>query len=59
MINDFDNDDDKHFLWKMIEQEPGVYKIQSLGTNGYLQVTESADRFDRFIVDDQTTGAYD
>jgi hypothetical protein len=44
MINDFDDDDDKHFLWKMIEQEPGVYKIQSLGTNGYLQVTESADR---------------
>jgi len=40
MINDFDNDDDKHLLWKMIEQEPGVYKIQSLGTNGYLQVTE-------------------
>ena len=44
MINDFDNDDDKHLLWKMIEQEPGVYKIQSLGTNGYLQANESADR---------------
>jgi len=44
MINDFDNDDDKHLLLKMIEQEPGVYKIQSLGTNGYLQVNESADR---------------
>ena len=44
MINDFDNDDDKHFLWKIIEQEPGVYKIQSLGTNGYLQVTEFGSR---------------
>ena len=44
MINDFDNDDDKHLLWKRIEQEPGVYKIQSLGTNGYLQANESADR---------------
>ncbi len=44
MINDEDCDNDKYYLWKMIEQEPGVYKIQSLGTNGYLQVTESADR---------------
>ena len=43
MINDNDDNDAKHLLWKMIEQEPGVYKIQSLGTNGYLQVTESAD----------------
>jgi hypothetical protein len=44
MINDNGDDNDKHLLWKMIEQEPGVYKIQSLGTNGYLQANESADR---------------
>jgi len=43
MINNVGSDIDKHYLWKMIEQEPGVYKIQSLGTNGYFQVTESAD----------------
>ena len=40
----------------MIEHEPGVYKIQSLATKGYLQITKSADRV---IEDDQTTGAYD
>ncbi len=44
MINNVGSDIDKHYLWKMIEQEPGVYKIQSLATKGYLQVTESADR---------------
>jgi hypothetical protein len=46
----------KGHFWKMIEHEPGVYKIQSLATKGYLQITKSADRV---IEDDQTTGAYD
>ncbi len=42
--------------WYMILQEPGVFKIQDLDTNGYLQVDPKTGLV---FTGEQTQGAYD